>query len=116
MWMAQSIEGPHESTFSCVFAQLVRLNVAKQIHGAMIETHLGAELVEHASPCRLCHQGKGTGLKTCPEGEGSAPKKRAEEKGRGLSGDCPQPERASGFVSVCPDASRTDPESLAPRV
>lgn len=47
-WSAAS-KVPHESTFSRVFAQLARLNVAERIHGTVIDTHLGAELVEHVS-------------------------------------------------------------------
>lgn len=67
---------PHESTFSRVFAQLVRLNMAERIHGAVVETHLGSELVEHASM-------DGSAIKGRERALGKAPKVKAPPKKRG---------------------------------
>ena len=67
---------PQESTFSRVFGQLARLNVAERIHGAVVETHLGEELVEHASM-------DGSAIKGRERARGHAPKVKAPPKKRG---------------------------------
>lgn len=75
----QASKVPHESTFSRVFGQLVRLNVAERIHGAVVETHLGAELVKHVSMDGSAIKGRERAREQPPKVK-APPKKRGRKK------------------------------------